>query len=317
MGAWTEIVDYTVPSNTSSFIVNNFGTITKNDFIHIVFTVSNLNATTNGVRLLANGVAGTNYTSQRLYSNGTSVSATRLSNQQFADTSVGATNRVNAYLKISENDRINIFSTDSRQLDASIRQRFEYSTSSGATFPNGITSFTLQNESGNIGAGSRIQIYRLDAQKVADITTTANATQVDISSLSIGKDSEYLLVSDLVTGASGASLSLTVNDVTALTSYNVQRIRGNGTTADAERENTARYTFTNSLVYSHIKLSEIGAYTSQNYELQEQGTSTLRLLNNFVSSTAENITSITKLNIVSPVTNAIGSGSRFILYKMK
>jgi hypothetical protein len=36
----------------------------------------------------------------------------------------------------------------------------------------------------------------LAAEKVADITVGSNTTQVDISSLSIDKDSEYLLVSD-------------------------------------------------------------------------------------------------------------------------
>jgi hypothetical protein len=33
MGAWQEIVDYTVPSNTTSVVLDSFGTITKDDFV--------------------------------------------------------------------------------------------------------------------------------------------------------------------------------------------------------------------------------------------------------------------------------------------
>jgi hypothetical protein len=46
---------------------------------------------------------------------------------------------------------------------------------------SGITSFTLRSINNGIGTGSRIQIYKLAAEKVADITVGSNTTQVDIS----------------------------------------------------------------------------------------------------------------------------------------
>jgi hypothetical protein len=39
MGAWQEIVDYTVPSNTTSVVLDSFGTITKDDFVKVVATM--------------------------------------------------------------------------------------------------------------------------------------------------------------------------------------------------------------------------------------------------------------------------------------
>ena len=41
MGAWQEIVDYTVPSNTTSVVLDSFGTITKDDFVKVVITGTN------------------------------------------------------------------------------------------------------------------------------------------------------------------------------------------------------------------------------------------------------------------------------------
>jgi hypothetical protein len=264
---------------------------------------------------------------QFLNASGTGVAAGRLNISSVAFAESGTTSSNLIYCKLSENDRFNTFTNKTNRNDSSLLNSFVYSTSSGVTFPAVITSLTFTAGTGGIASGSRIQIYRLDAVKVADITTTANATQVDISSLSIGKDSEYLLVSDSLNAtATNANLSLCVNDNTTVTNYYTQRIAGFGSTTDAARENNGTYFFlvrnnisptpTHHLAYTHIKLSEIGSHTFQSYGIA-RGTSSIELYNWFGSSTAENITSITKLNIVSSVSNAIVSGSRFILYKLK
>jgi hypothetical protein len=325
MGAWTEIVDYTVPSNTTSVVLNDFGTITKDDFIKVVTTfIANGTVSNDNIFIYANtATTASNYHTQSLFADDTTISPFRTNSpliQQFV--TGGADVAVN-YIKLSENDRFNAFSNGTKRLDSSTRIQFNYVTSSGATFASGITSLTFQAQTTNgIGTGSRIQIYRLDAEKVADITVTSNTTQVDISSLSIGKDSEYLLVTDLLDASNNfPSYRLAVNDNTTFTNYYSQRIRANDTTLDAERRNDPRFAttpdLTRTLVYSHIKLSEIGAYTSQNYGIQSVGTSNIVLQNFFVSSIAENITSITKLNVISNRISGIGSGSRFILYKLK
>jgi hypothetical protein len=318
MGAWTEIVDFTFTANETSRTFSGLS-IGKGDFLKIVTTFDNNGG--NLLRLLPNNSTSTNFHRQQLVGEGSSVSAFRANDTRinFNDGTAFISTSV-AYAILSENDRFNTFANHLFRNDSGLAVWYDYSTSSGATFTTGITSLTLQAASTNgIGTGTRIQIYRLDAEKVADITTTANATQVDISSLSIGKDSEYLLVSDVLNGSTGGNLSLRVNDITS--GYNAQVIGGNGTSPLAARESFARFMANSGnsrgITYTHIKLSEIGAYTSQSYELRNVGTSSVRIENDFLSSTAENITSITKLNIVHPSTNNIVAGSRFILYKLK
>jgi hypothetical protein len=317
MGAWTEIVDYTVPSNTTSVVLNDFGTITKNDFIKIVATFVNASSSTNAISLFGNtATTATNYHRQQLNAVGTTVDSLRTNNSRYTVVFGNQTASVFSYLKLSENNRLNVFENENRGLTSTLANTFNYITSSGATFTSGITTLTFTSGlTDGIGTGSRIQIYRLDAVKEADITTTSNQTQVDISSLSIGKDSEYLLVSD-IQGSTANTAALFVNDNTTGTNYYVQRIEGDGNAANAERFNGAFYA-SQAVAYSHIKLSEIGAYTSQNYGIRFFGTTAPEIQNYFVSSIAENITSITKLNVVSNVSDAIATGSRFILYKLK
>jgi hypothetical protein len=329
MGAYTELVDFTFTANETSRTFSCLS-ITEDDFIKIVFTHVDASASGSTIGCFPNTTAGvsgfdttTNYHAQRIDGNGSSVSATRPNQSFFSFSPSGGKNLSVGYLKLSENGKVNIFSNQTRTLDSSIFVRFFYTTSSNLTFNDPITSLTFSSDvTDGLGDGSRIQIYRLDAEKVADITVASDTTQVDISSLSIGKDSEYLLVSDIANPlGSNVSYNLTPNDLTTASDYYYQRIRGNGSTADAERGNLpfmiGASDSDSSLVYSHIKLSEIGAFTAQNYGIRDEGTSSLRLENIFISSTSEAITSITKLNIKAETTDGIGTDSRFILYKLK
>jgi hypothetical protein len=328
MGAYTELVDFTFTANETSRTFSGLN-ITKDDFIKIVFTHVNGSGSNSTVRCFPNTAAGvsgfdtnTNYHRQQLESDGSTVGADR-SNENLLSFAPGSSQNYNlSFFKLSENGKANWFSNQFRTLDSSLRNRFFYMTSSNLTFNDPITSLTFTSSVSNgLGTGSRIQIYRLDAEKVADITTTSNATQVDISSLSIGKDSEYLLVSDL-NSLNNQTIILTPNDLTTINQYHTQLIQGIGSTASALRVNYPEMVYSNSgvrtLSYTHIKLSEISAFTAQTYVMREIGTSNIELANDFLSSTAENITSITKLNIKSiNGTNGIGSGSRYILYKLK
>jgi hypothetical protein len=267
----------------------------------------------------------TNYHAQRLTGTGSSTSAARDNVSRINVVTGSQTGSVIAYFKISENDKVHWFTNRTLRNDSSIENTFDYCTSSNLTFAAAITSLTFDSSvSDGLGDGSRIQIYRLDVEKVRDITVTSNSTQVDIpvtGSLdpAITKDSEYLLVSDIVENSSFGAVFMTPNDLTTLTGYYFQRIGGNGTSFIVDRQNNSRIGFIDnrSLIYTHIKLSEIGAYTHQSYLIQNYGSSVMTLQNTFVSSTAENITSITKLNVIAETTNGIGSGSRFILYKLK
>lgn len=319
MGAWQEIADYTVPSNTTSVTLNNFGTITKDDFVKFKITYVNSSGSTGVYDLFPNGnTTGSNYHSQLLSGSGSTASAVRFTYNEVAQIDANGSGTTSGFIKLSENDRYNHFANTDRALSSNVRLTFYYTTSSGATFSSGITSLTLVARGGTIGTGSRIQIYKLAAEKVADITVASNTTQVDISNLSIDKDSEYLLVSDWLSPGNNP-MYLAYNDQTTLTNYYYQYIIGTGTTAAAARANSnfSWYAETGrkAVVHSHIKLSNIGAFTSQNYSFRNAGTNEPYIQHHFVSSTAENITSITKLNIYSG-TNAIAAGSRFILYKL-
>jgi len=82
MGSWEEIVDYVVPSNTTSVTLNNFGTITKDDFIKIHTTIINPTSSLCHVRLFANNNnSTTDYYTQRLTGEDNSVISSRFNSQ--------------------------------------------------------------------------------------------------------------------------------------------------------------------------------------------------------------------------------------------
>jgi hypothetical protein len=326
MGAYTELVDFTFTANETSRTFSGLN-ITKDDFIKVVMTLTT-GGTNVTVRMFPNAnTTDTNYYRQSLSGFGSGVGAGRSNNNVFlSHNGVGGSTATIGYIKISENNRYNVFTNNHGSTTSSgdLNTAFIYTTQSGGTDTTSITSLTFTaSVASAINTGSRIQIYRLDAEKVADITTTANATEVDISNLSIGKDNEYLLIGDLKLTSGPNYVGLYVNGDRTNTNYYHQRVRGDGSTAGAVRANNPEYTgggtgnSLNNLVYSHIKLSEIGAYTSQNYQLRFMGTSTPVITNSFESSTAENITSITQLNIGGVGGVTIETGSRFILYKLK
>ena len=317
MGAWEEIVDYTVPTTTGEVVISNFGTITKDDFVKI--TVTQVSSVENQVTFLANSSVTSNYHRQGLAAFGSSIVAFRQNNSVITDMLSGSMNYF-AYLKLSENDRLNVFLNHNLRNDTDLRKTFIYTTSSGATFPNGITSLTFQsNQTNGLGAGSRIQIYKLAAEKVADITVTSNTTQVDITGLDIKKGDEYLLVSDLLSSNS-SGFELYYNNLTTSSGYYNQRIEAFSTTSFSLRENNPRYANAlngaRHLSYINVKLSNIGSFTSQTYGIENYGSSDIFLSNFFTSSVAENITSISQLNVRSQSSNAIGTGTRFQLYKL-
>jgi hypothetical protein len=320
MGAWTEIVDFTFTANETSRTFSGLN-ITKDDFIKVVATITNGSSSGIGLAIFPNtstGVSGfntnTNYHRQELGGLSSTVYAQRLNDANITAVAGSVTGQSITYIKLSENGKFNSF-TNFNFSPSNLHNSFLYNTSSNLTFNDPITSLTFTASVTNgLGTGSRIQIYRLDAEKVADINITSTVTAVDISSLNIAKDSEYLLITYIGLGGTPA---LMVNDNTTFTNYYRQRIGGVASTASTDRVNDPAYcNGENVIAYTHIKLSEIGAFTFQSYVLNGLGTTAPSTQNWFGSSTAENITSITKLNIRS-INGNIQSGSRFELYKLK
>jgi hypothetical protein len=321
MGAWTEIVDFTFTADETSRAFTGLN-ITKDDFIKVVVTQVNGASDAANVALFPNSnTTSSNFTRQILNGSGSNVTAFRSNDNRIARADLNKAGYSVAYVKISENNKFNYFSLLTDDIGSSIVNLFEYCTEVTGTTTT-LTSLTFTaSETDGLGDGSRIQIYRLDAEKEADITTTANATQVDISSLSIGKDSEYLLVGDWTRNSTDQPLLLGVNNNVTIEDYYNQRIAGSDSTASALRAITPRISTglssDRSVFYAHIKLSEIGAFTVQSYSINRLGTSNVILENCFSSSTAENITSITALNLFMDTASNLASGARFQLYKLK
>jgi hypothetical protein len=319
MGAWEEIVDYTVPSNTTSVVLDNFGTITKDDFIKVVITYKSND--TQNLRLTPNSTSNTDFYSQLLDAQNNNIEASRFNTTLISSAFASSTDQTStiAYIKISENNRYNHFS-NSNNISSDTGLFFTYQTSTVNV--ETITSLNFfSNLANSIAPNTRIQIYRLAAEKVADITVTSNTTQVDITGLDIQKDSEYLLVTDSKAGTGDFFAHLAVNGNTTLSNYYSQRISANGSSVNPSRINGANFMVSgtnqgNAMTHTHIKLSNIGAYTAQSYCIRRTGSSTAMIENFAISSTAENITSITQLNLIAATANDFGVGTRLHLYKL-
>jgi len=322
MGAWTELQNYTVPSTTTAVTLNNFGTITKDDFVRIVIT---LNASQSiDLKLYGNSVTGdSNYWHQYLYNDGTDSYAGQRAFPLLGDIRIGTSAVLNVYLKLSQSNKLVTFAYGDRRHDSSLALDYAFTTSLN-DFTGGITSLTFQGQISNgIGSGTRIQIYRLDAEKVADITVANTANQIDLTGFEMNKGSKYLLIADTISANDSNDFSVMPNDLTTQTQYYTQYLQGSNTSRGAGRLNFSSINFhfsttgINSLAYVYINLSQIGAYTHQSHMITRVGLSNPVITNYVTSSTYENLTSINKLNILAfNKTNGIGAGTRFMLYKL-
>ena len=185
-----------------------------------------------------------------------------------------------------------------------------------------ITSLTITSSVASaIGIGSRFQLYKLVAEKVADIIVATATTSVDITGLNIDKNSEYMLVSDLNnTTASDSGYPFCVNNNVTSTNYSKQDIYGDSTSVVGARSNANMTIWTTAstkaFVMTNIKLTNSGYVILQQNSNIRYGASNMFLLNSCVTSTFT-ATSITSLKITASVANAIGIGSRFTLYKIR
>ena len=318
MAAWKEIVDYTVPSNTTSVTLNNFGTITKDDFIKVTMSIVSNSTNPQKYGLYPNAnTTETNYYHQRLIAENSNVIAVRENRQYIGVLDEITSIYISTLIKVSENNKFNLFSNFTAT-SSNVRNAFAYQTST-IDF-NNITSLLLNTSISNgIGAGSRIQIYKLTAKKVADITVTSNTTQVDITELDIKKGDEYLLVYSLNNLGSYSRYNLFVNNLEAENNYNVQRITGADTSFFSSRHSRATFADIGNgmnVGYVHIKLSNTGAYTFQSYNNYRSSAESIHVINWFGSSLSENIQEIESLKIIAISASAIQTNSRFELYKL-
>lgn len=194
----------------------------------------------------------------------------------------------------------------------------DFGTSTFTT--SSVTSLSIVSSVTNaIGIGSRFQLYKLVAEKVADIIVPSNTTSVDITGLNISKDGEYYLVSDVVSGAN-SDYYLYANDNVTATNYYVQRLTANSSTESGARVNNPSMVDASSgnktLIMSNLKLTNSGYVVAQSNSVENYGGSGI-ILNKYYSTSTFTASSMTKFTITASATNGIATDSRFQLYKMK
>lgn len=318
--AYELVADVTVGTATTQvdFSGLNFG---KDDDLLLVGDWVNGVASTSYLSLFLNGnTTETNYYYEILQANGTSVVSGRANGNVVTEASASLKTFFESNLKLTNNGYFISQNESSRNYGSGVILESIYDTS---TFTStNITKLSIvSNVSNAIGIGSRFQLYRLKAKKVADIIVSTATTQVDITGLSIDKDSEYMLVSDVV-NASGTTdlIALYPNDNVTSTNYYNQNIYATGVDIASSRTNTnycfAVYTGYKNFAITKIKLTNNGYFVYQSDTIPRYYGTNMFLSKNYGTSTFT-MTSISKLSIKANITNAIGIGSRFTLYKMK
>lgn len=155
---------------------------------------------------------------------------------------------------------------------------------------------------------------------LADITVGTATTSVDITGLNIGKGDEVVLVSDCVnpTGST-SSPGIFFNGNNSVSSYYVQRLTANPTTVSGQRQNynymTNIVSGSSAISFCNIKLTNSGYAVYQANTNTRYGTSNTYLEGGYNTSTFT-LSGITSIRIASDITNAIGIGSRFQLYRI-
>ena len=315
---WMEVGDITVGTATTSVSFTGL-TISKDDDYLLVSDV--YFAVGAGLYGYINGnVTATNYWNQEIYATNATVSGSRNNAPFIAGASTGERTANITKIKLT-NSGYFVMQTESmlRSGSATIAIDKLYSCSTFTSTSITQLSIASSNASG-IGIGSRFQLYKLVAEKVADITVSTATTTVSISGLNIDKTGEYMLVSDFSVPNNTFDITLFANNNVTNTNYYSQLLTANSTTVSSARYNvpylgTVNTTF-KCFYYINIKLTNSGYFTYQSRGNHNYASTTLQIENFYGASTFTS-TSITSLTITAQVASAINIGSRFQLYKLK
>lgn len=315
------VADIVVSSSTTQvdFTGLNF---TSDDELLLVSDIVGPTTTVSYYIYANNDTTGANYYHQYISAAIGVVNSSRNTTPKMVASLSGEKAMSNVKIKLTDGGYFTYQASSTRDYSTSGVLIHEYYGSKISTISS-ITQLNIVSSSANnIGTGSRFKLYKLVAEPLADITTTSDTTQVDITGLNLDETNELLLVSDIQNGtASNANIELFFNNDTASTNYYKQELSADSTTISAGRTNDAiltRLDATNgdTVCYTNVKLTNSGYPMAQGNSIREVGTSGVNLLKDYLTKTGT-VTSITQLNLKASVTNAIGTGSRFKLYKLK
>ena len=320
--AYELVADVTIGTATTQvdFSGLNFG---KDDDLMLVSDVINQTASTASLRLFVNdNVTETNYYTQTLNADGTTVNGARVNDNIFNIANLSGGKGI-AITKIKlTNSGYYVYQSDFiRSYGSSSLILYNRYCSSVFTISSITKISIISNIINSIGVGSRFQLYRLKAKKVFDIILFSEMDEIDITGFNIEKDSEYMLVGNVVNdSATTTTFSLFPNDNKTQTNYYNQNILANSTSVSAGRTNTNNfmpsYAGYKNFSMTKIKLTNNGYFIYQADCIPRYAGADVFFLKNYGTSTFT-MTSITKLTIVANATNTMGGGSRFTLYKMR
>jgi hypothetical protein len=320
MGAYTEIVDFIVPSNITTLDFTNLN-ITKDDVFYYKITLTNNSGTTNKYSLFPNdNITQSNYANTFIGNNGNSFFPTVLSQEMcIIESNNNTTTMGEGYLRILDNDLYTVISQYS-QTAFSTTNITHRSNASKVTFPSGINKLTLSsNNTNGISQNTRIQIFKLTAEKLFDFTVNTTTFEVIFSNLNIQKNEKYILVSDIYPKVAGARIHLEPNNITS-TDYRMAGWVNQSQNTVSRPQILAFESDTSNICYSFFEISESNQYvlkTEAIGNIISNPTTTSHFQHqNFKVSHFSILNSITSLRIYADFTTRDINGSRFQLYKL-
>lgn len=317
-----EVADTTVSGAATTTISLTGLNFSKDDVLLMEVDVDA--AVANGTYIYFNGnTTNTNYYTQRFEVTSTTITAGERTNTPIAWYGQNRS-KATIYIKLTEGGYITWISNVARSYSNSGATMLNDHAGTSTFTATSITSIQLTCASANgLGIGTRVQLFKLKADKVFDTTISGSATtNVDITGLSIDKDSEYLLISDILNPvASTLNYRLAFNANYTATDYYSQAIYCYGTTNQASRVNSPRIldaeASSRSMIMTRIKLSNNGYITAQAQAVRRYNSGSAMLIdNNYIVSTFT-ATSISSLRFYGVNASQVGIGSRFMLYKLK
>jgi hypothetical protein len=194
MGAW-ELLGEVITTQTEQALTVSGLNITKDDLIYVDVDVRNPSGGVRSYYLTPNALAISDSTgqAQRIATNFAGFTTVN-SFIEAADNT--ARMQTNVYFKIGENNKVVGTYESNRGFGGFVHIALGHFVSV-VDVPT-VSSLTVSSNNSNaFAANSRVSIYRLKAQKVADVILTQEAGSLTIAGLNIEKDSEYMMISQI------------------------------------------------------------------------------------------------------------------------
>lgn len=286
----------------------------ENDLFEIEGTYINPTGNSSALQLFVNNdLTLTNYWRQRIQASAGTLSAARNNELRIIPSTAGTTSKFRADIKLTKDGKYVVMADTIRNIGgSSLDLHFRYATKITNESSINIINCVSQITNG-LGSGTKIQLWeKPEANQKAEILVAT--TQIDITSLNVGKGNEVELVSDIVGNGAGGDLYLFVNNDLTLTNYDTQDVVATSTTIAGTRNNEPKIGFISGgirgLFISTIKLANSGLTNIQSKEIREYGGSGIRIGKYYSSKTATVVT-ITQLTVQSSSVNGLGVGSEF------